>query len=324
MSLRLVQLSIPGARESRVREVVGSDSVVGSWSHSLDGDRVLFTILAEAKDCESILDRLGPELTGVEHRAVLLPVEATLPKLPADEGEKEAKPDRIGRDELLQDLAEGLHPGARFFVTVLLSSIVAAIGLLRNDLAIIIGAMVIAPLLSPNVALALGTTLGDLHMVRRALGTNVSGLAVAIGFSWMLAKWVPLDVGIPAIESRTVVSLGDIGLALASGAAGALAFTSGLPASLVGVMVAVALLPPTVVTGLLLGAGHSELATGSALLLATNVICVNLSAVVTFWIQGLRPRTWWEAEQASRAMRIAVLLWGFLLALLTALIALGT
>jgi len=59
------------------------------------------------------------------------------------------------------------------------------------------------------------------------------------------------------------------------------------------------------------------------LLLATNVICVNLSGVVTFLIQGLRPRRWWEAEKASRAARIAVLLWSFLLAVLVLLIAVG-
>jgi uncharacterized hydrophobic protein (TIGR00341 family) len=323
MPLRLVQVSVPEDGETRVLDTIRSDSVVGSWSHALADDRLLVSILADAKDCEGILDRLGQQFPEEGFRAVILPVEATLPKPPPEEPKSEAKPDRIGRDELLQDLAEGLHPGPRFFVTVLLSSVVAAIGLLRNDLAIIIGAMVIAPLLTPNVALALGTTLGDLQMVRRAFSSNLYGVLLAVGFSLLVGRLVGVDPGVAAIESRTVVTLGDFGLALAAGTAGALAFTSGLPSSLVGVMVAVALLPPTVVTGLLLGAGRSDEAMGSLLLLATNVTCLNLSAIVTFWIQGLRPRTWWDAEKASRALRIAILLWSFLVVVLATLIAIG-
>lgn len=327
--LRLVQVSVPGNREEEVLTAIPADLAESTWSQPLGGGRALVTALVEAKDCEGILDRLGSRLPAGDYRVVILPVEATHPpKPPAEEEspstpEERTTPDRISRDELLQDLSEGIHPSRRFFVTVLLSSIVVAIGLLRDDLAIIIGAMVIAPLLTPNMALALGTTLGDLRMVRLAFVNNLYGLAIAVGFAYLVGTLGTVDVGIAAIQSRTGVSLGDVALALAAGSAGALAFTSGLPSSLVGVMVAVALLPPTVVIGLLLGAGRSESALGATLLVATNVICVNLSAVLTFLIQGLRPRTWWEAEKATRATRIALGLWGLLLLVLVTLIAVG-
>ena len=112
------------------------------------------------------------------------------------------------------------------------------------------------------------------------------------------------------------MGIGDVALALASGTAGALAFTSGLPSTVIGVMVAVAILPPLVTCGLLIGAGNRVMAIGAMLLFFTNIICVNLAGVLTFLIQGIRPLTWWEATRAKKATRKAMMLWfGLLLAL---------
>jgi hypothetical protein len=98
------------------------------------------------------------------------------------------------------------------------------------------------------------------------------------------------------------VGLGDIAVALASGCAGALAFTTGVSATLIGVMVAVALLPPLVTFGLLLGGGNLDLATGALSLFLMNLICVNLAGVATFLVQGIRPASWWEKDQAGNAI----------------------
>jgi uncharacterized hydrophobic protein (TIGR00341 family) len=131
---------------------------------------------------------------------------------------------------------------------------------------------------------------------------------------------IEIDTEIPEIFSRTQVGLGDIGLALAAGTAGSLAFTTGLPAALIGVMVAVALLPPLIAVGLLSGAGHFEMAKSALLLFLTNLICVNLSGVATFLIQGIRPLTWWEAAKAKQSSRRAMFLWSVLLLALALLI----
>jgi uncharacterized membrane protein len=85
-------------------------------------------------------------------------------------------------------------------------------------------------------------------------------------------------------------------------------------------MVAVALLPPLVTFGMLLGAGKLSLARGALLLTAANVICVNLAGVATFVAQGVRPRTWWEADRARRATRNATLVWLLLLLGLAAIL----
>jgi uncharacterized membrane protein len=120
------------------------------------------------------------------------------------------------------------------------------------------------------------------------------------------------------IELRTWVGLGDILLALASGVAAALSVTTAASSALIGVMVAVALMPPLVVAGLLLGAGSLDRAAGAAELLVVNVVCVNLAGVATFWIQKVVPARYWEAARARSATRRAVLVWAGLLVVLIA------
>ena len=74
------------------------------------------------------------------------------------------------------------------------------------------------------------------------------------------------------------------------------------------------------VFGLLLGGGHPAPATGALSLFLMNLICVNLAGVTTFLVQGIRPATWWEKDRASKATRIAIGLWGVLLAALGGMI----
>jgi uncharacterized membrane protein len=120
--------------------------------------------------------------------------------------------------------------------------------------------------------------------------------------------------------ARTDVGLDSVALALASGAAAVLSLTTGLSSVLVGVMVAVALLPPTATLGLMLGAGQYHHALGAGLLLAVNIVCVNLAAKVVFLAKGIHPRTWWERKRAKRAMLLYVIIWVLSLAILIAMI----
>jgi len=242
----------------------------------------------------------------------------------APEDQKPSDPARIACDELVQKLSGGAVINHIFVVTVVLSTVVAAIGLTRSDVAVIIGAMVIAPLLRPNMTLALATTLGDPKLARRALAVNATGLSVALVAAIAIGLLTSVDPQTPEIARRTQVSLSDIALALAAGSAGALAFTSGLSAAVVGVMVAVALLPPLVNVGLLLGGGFPFEASEALLLTATNIVCINVAAVGTFLWQKVHPRHWWKAERAKRMVRVAAAVWLGLLALLVGLIVLAS
>jgi len=298
------------------------------------GGEVLVRILLDVEQSETVLDLLEKRYAGGDgNRVVILPVEATLPRAqaepepeaaPASEPSppEEKPPERIGREELYEDIKNGARLSRVYMAMVALSTVVAAIGLNDNSVAVIIGAMVIAPLLGPNVALSLGITLGDLALLRHGLLTALAGIAAALALSVIFGVLLNVDPILPEMASRTWVGLGDVAVALASGCAGALAFTTGVSATLIGVMVAVALLPPLVTSGLLLGGGHPTLATGAFSLFLVNLICVNLAGVSTFVLQGIKPTSWWEKDRAVKATRIAITLSVVLLAVLVGLILL--
>jgi len=157
-------------------------------------------------------------------------------------------------------------------------TIVAAVGLARDNTAAVIGAMVVAPLLGPNMAIALGLVLDEVSLIRRALVTAGLGFALTWVLSIGLGLMIGIDPTTAEISSRTQVGIWDLvlALALAAGCAGALAFTTGAPTYLTGVRVAVALLPPAVANGMLDSAGEFRGA-ASAFLLALLAAIIRLS-----------------------------------------------
>jgi uncharacterized hydrophobic protein (TIGR00341 family) len=273
-----------------------------------DGMQAIRLLVADDK-LQSVLDSLQT-LFGSQPsaRIIVLPVELTLPV--SSEQERKVEDSAVAARETLY---EGVEKNARldlnFIVLVFLSTIVAAIGLIEDNVAVVIGAMVIAPLLGPNLAFGLGTALGDVSLMRKSVLTGTAGIALAVTLSVIIGRFYPFDAAVPEIASRTVVGLDSVALALASGAAAALSLTTGLSSVLVGVMVAVALLPPAVTMGLMLGNNDINLALGAGLLLAINLVCVNLACKLVFLIKDIRPRTWVEKEKARRAMAVYILGW---------------
>jgi uncharacterized hydrophobic protein (TIGR00341 family) len=334
VALRLLELTVPGEEVEKILELLQGTTVIQTWTLPADGEERLVRILLDAEHVEAVSDALlghfGPR-EGL--RLLELPVEATVPAVePPAKSEPEAQdetapettePQRISREELYEDVAEASRLTPVYMTMVALSTVVAAVGLIRGDVAIIIGAMVIAPLLGPNVALSLACTLGDPTLAKQSLRAIFTGVTIAAALSLLLGAVLNVNPEVAAIGTRTRANIGDVILALAAGGAASLAFTSGVPAVVVGVMVAVALLPPLVVAGLLAGSGHWMPAVGALTLLLTNVTCINLAAVATFLLQKVRPRTWWEEDRAGRASRLAVATWILMLAILLALMLLG-
>lgn len=327
MDYRMLELTAPPETVKEARKIVEQEEVLGVWTENLDdGDSILRALLTTDRT-EALSDKLTENFSSAEgFRIMLFSVEATVPqpeKKEQEENDEESSENivgRISREELYADVTSGSELNWVYVAMVVLSTLVAGVGLIRDDVAVIIGAMVIAPLLGPNVSMALSATLGDLDLGWRSLKSNAAGLFSALAVALVMGFLINVDLDSQQLISRTTVSLGDITIALAAGGAGVLAFTRGVPATIVGVMVAVALLPPLVNVGLLLGAGHIHLAVGSIILTLTNLICINLAGILTFLVQGVRPRTWWEEQKAKKAYRLAIAIWFVLLVVLALII----
>ncbi|HII40236.1 MAG TPA: TIGR00341 family protein [Thermoplasmata archaeon] len=331
MSLRLLEIHLPSRYVEQLHAVLQGQRALAQWRQELPDNQLVIRVLVSLEQTEPVLDALEQRFAAVEgFRVLLLEVSATLPRPPAEEATPPpatVEPKRAGRriarvsrEELYSDVQEGSRVSSTFVTLVLLSTAVAAIGLLSNSIAVVIAAMVIAPLLMPNVALSLATTLGDIPLAKGALRANALGIFLAIAFAAVIGLIAGVNPSIPEVALRTHVGLADIALALVAGVAGSLSVTTRLSSIMIGVMVAVALLPPVVAFGMLLGARLWAPATGALLLILVNLIGINLAGVMTFLVEGIHPLRWWEADRAKRATWFAIPLWVALLAVLVAVI----
>ncbi len=197
------------------------------------------------------------------------------------------------RLDLYRRLRESTRAGLDFRFRMALSAIIASLGLLMNSVAVIIGAMLVAPLMSAILAVGLGITLGDGRLVRRALLRSLQGVALVVGLSALVALVDPVAAITPEIAARTRPTLLDLGVAIASGLAGGYAFSrKDVQEALPGVAIAVALVPPLSVVGVTLALGQWREAAGAALLYLTNMTSVAGAGGLVFLLVGFRPQIW--------------------------------
>lgn len=192
------------------------------------------------------------------------------------------------------DLASS--PGFDFFLLVFLSCSIATTGLVVDSVAVIIGAMLIAPLMSPILALSLASVAGEGRMMRRSAVALGEGALMAIALSALLgwlAQALPFGslVEIPSeVLARTRPSPFDLGIALAGGAAAAYALAQPhLSAALPGVAIATALMPPLCTVGIGISLKDPPIALGAMLLFLTNFAAISFAGIVVFVALGFRP-----------------------------------
>ena len=324
MSKHIIKIIGTKAKQDDVIKYAEQCSAMRYWKDGQDE----FNVLIGSENVQSLTDKLQTLLSSEEGwHIITLPVESVIPK-PQEEDDNAQKSvsETITREALYERIKRGAKLDTDFLILTVLSTIVAAIGIINDNVAIVIAAMVIAPLLGPNLALSFSVTLGDKALMAQALKTNAAGLSLTLLMAILFGLSVPNDFYIENIEymTRVEVGLSAIVLALASGSAAVLSLTSGISSAMVGVMVAVAMMPPAVVLGLSMGAGSWTEAYHAGLLLAVNIICVNLSAKVIMSFKGIRPRTWYQRKKTNQSVRLSIIVWAILLTILSVLIYLGS
>ena len=328
MAARRVDLIIPDERVAEALELISTYSR-RSWREVVEGDLEKISCIVQPRRVEALLSDLEGQFGTVRGFLVLVsPLEATLPRMTkalpsaSDGSLTERAPttaeaffsrDRISTNELYDDIESSVDFRFSYLLTVVLSTLIAALAMRSGQTAIVIGAMVIAPLLGPTMAMALAATVNDRALAFRSIRTLAAGVAGALAAGALLGAIIDVDPAVPELLSRTVVQPADIALALASGTAGVLALSQGASLSLVGVMIAVALVPPLAAAGLLWTSGYAALSLSALFLFLTNLVCINVAGIITFLAQGLTPKDW-------RITGRTLSLWLLILALLIALV----
>ncbi len=326
MRFRLLEARLPDG-DDELLSALPYAPLYHNWIDDQDTRTRVLRMLVYAGHVEPIVACLQ-ERHG-EHEAfwiVALPVESAVPRPEKDEEEEtEEDPDEqrppISIEELYEDVDPGLELSVRYAAWIALSAVVAAVGFDLDDLAILIGAMIIAPLLTPLVGLALASALGDLKLGWRSIKVLVLGVVVAVSVSAVYGLLAQLDADKEMLAARADLSVLGLLVAVAAGVVGTLSYTTGIQPAQIGVMIAVALLPPLVAVGLFLGTGKWVEAGSATLSLVGTVAGINLGGVVTFLVQRVRPRGWVERDQARWSVQAAILLWGLTLVALALTIA---
>jgi len=272
---------------------------------------------------EPVLDRLRE--AGIDERTytVIVAAETVISRrfeaLEAEyEDDAERASDRISREELqakADDLASGL--GTYVLMTVI-SAVIATAGLLLDSPATVVGSMVIAPLIGPAMSAAIGTVVDDEEMFRRGARMQVIGVVVAVAsatlFAFALRTLAFVPPGIDPLElaevsERLAPNVLVLVVAIGAGIAGIVSLMTGVSATLVGVMIAVALIPPAAAVGIGIAFRIPRLVLGAGVIVAVNVLSINLSALVMLWYEGYRPQRWFREDEARAALlkRVAVL-----------------
>ncbi len=339
--MKIIEVIADAGHHDTIVGIARQQQVEDIWlTQNKEDGRIVARLLVSPEKRQKVLDALQTIFHNADNYHVfIIPLDTALPKpieaeTSADESlsneqleekeaqEKERKKAALisTREEILAQVEKDAQLNDNFILLVMLSAIVAAIGLLENNLAVIVGAMVIAPLLGPNIAFSLGASLGEKKLVIDSLKTLFTGIGIAILFSVGIGLLWPGSFDSSELLARTDVAYSGTAIALASGAAASLSLVSGTSSVLVGVMVAVALMPPAVTIGLMLSIGEYNHALGATLLLAVNIVCINLSAKLVFLFRGIKPRTWLEAHRAKQSRLLYIGIWVVLLVLLFVII----
>jgi uncharacterized hydrophobic protein (TIGR00341 family) len=321
--VRLVQVTIPTGKRQTVLKLLdeeGIDYVVTDETSGRKYTAVAYFPLPK-NAVEPVLEKLRD--VGLEREAYTVVVSAETVESERfdalkEDYAKEENEERIARQELEARAAELAAALPTYVIMTIVSAVIATAGLLLDSPATVVGSMVIAPLIGPAMAAAVGSVVDDSELFRRGIGLQILGIVLAIVSATVFAAFVQVTNLVPPgldplmlseVEERLAPSVLALAVALGAGVAGAVSLMTGVSTALVGVMIAVALIPPAATVGIGIAYGEPTLAVGSAVLVAVNVLSINLAALVVLWYGGYRPEQFFRHDQARIATlkRVAVL-----------------
>ncbi|MEF8829080.1 MAG: TIGR00341 family protein [Haloarcula sp.] len=321
--MRLVQLLIPTGKRDAVLGVLAEEGIDYVLTDETSGREftAVVTFPVPTNALEPVLEELRD--VGINDDGYTVVVDAnTVISSQFDELEEkyaeEEDEDRIAREELTSK-ANDLAPSmSNYALMTVISAIIATAGLLLDSPAVVVGSMVIAPLIGPAMTANVGTVVDDHEMFVQGVKLQAIGLGLAVGSATAFALIVRYANVIPPLADVTTVGqirervapdFLSLIVALGAGAAGVVSLTSGVSTALVGVMIAVALIPPAATVGIGIAWGQPLVSLGSAVLVLVNVLSINLAVLVGLWYQGYRPEHWFQESDARSATvkRIGVL-----------------
>lgn len=215
------------------------------------------------------------------------------------------------KEEIAEIVVKDAQSDRLYWMEIVLSGLIATFGLLQNSVAVIIGAMLIAPLLRPMQAMGFGIASGKPKIFWKGTHLLLKSILISIGVALIFAFFIPLKIETPEILARTAPNLLDFFIAVFSAIIAFLSLSyHRLSSSVAGVAMAAALMPPLCTVGIEIALLNFAAAWGSFLLFVVNLLAIVLVGVVMFLMYGFTPH---QQEKKKRSNRNIILLLGALL-----------
>ncbi|MCY4061613.1 MAG: TIGR00341 family protein [Chloroflexi bacterium] len=304
------------------KKIVVSGQPAREIVHDLDSDDLLVMGFAQKTDFERhIINDLSNQLLNLApgpvilisqhewHRGIRGTIEHGIARL-------NPQLTQVEQNELIWSAEKSASANLDYIVMIVLSAALATLGLLTNSVAVIIGAMLVAPLMSPISSFSTGMATGILHLTRRASVTLFTGVTLALLISIVMGVLLPIDTPTEEMLARGSPNLLDAAIALVSGWVAAYATARrGIPAALAGVAIAAALMPPISTIGLGIALQDIDLAFGANLLFLANIAFIIAAQYITFLWMGMQPTKDREGATLNRSRA-----WWFVLFLITLIV----
>ena len=304
--MKRIDITFPEENQEKVREILekyGEDSPV------------FFEVARNGKDClrcelvkdSAEIDELIEEIRGItDIESGDLLIEALEQTTHVEKGKRQrGGSEDLSVYEMYSKAFDFSHFNISSWALIALSSIIAVIGLAINNVIVVIGAMVIAPMLGPFISSSFGIVVGDTKISRESLLNGIGGVGLAVGVALLIGLMFEIRFN-PLMRMIAEPGVGTIPLALAVGSASALAFSSEARETLAGIAVAIALVPPSAVAGLTLASLNLEMFFNVSLVILANLMSLILAGSITFLLIGVKPRTRYKEEISKKKLRKAL------------------
>jgi uncharacterized hydrophobic protein (TIGR00341 family) len=312
--MRFVEVPIPTGKRGAILELLDEEGIDYAVTPEVGRPEyvavVTFPLSTDA--LTDVLDRLNA--AGIDESAYTVVTEPETVVSKKGTGVDRRPGSKAISGEEMAARANELAPAlSTFVVMTLVSSVVATAGLFLDSSAVVIGAMIIAPVLGPAISTAVGTVTAERELYWRGIGLQLAGIALSIlgaaAFAWLAHETFlvspSVDVReIPIIQERLVPDLFSLVIALGAGVAAVVSLTRDVGQALVGALIAVALIPPAATTGIMLAWNYPLSALGAFLLTVVNLLAINFVALALLWVSGYRP---FEADLTAFARRVTAL-----------------
>ncbi|MBN1412100.1 MAG: TIGR00341 family protein [Spirochaetales bacterium] len=217
---------------------------------------------------------------------------------------KDKKGEIIGKYEAYETVVAGSTDTIEYYVLLILSCLIATFGLFQDSPAVIIGAMIVAPLMGPLFGFSAGVLWGSGKVLREAVFTLFKGVILVLAVTAALSFFIPGTTFTNEMLTRCRPSLFDIMIAICCGLVGAYAYVNKrISTAIPGVAISVALMPPLCTMGICIGLQRWDLLIGSSTLFVINLISISISALVVFYFVRLHPQADDSAEFGKAKIR---------------------